>query len=394
MAAQVYLNSLTIGIVLFVAYYLQGIVYPSGSIISQGILLIFLLLGLSSFINSLLYRRNPNFVSFFILFYLMIALWYIISPKTVYGTINEAIGAVSTLGQFKSASIFSLSFFIAYSNALRNSVADTSIFKFAVTFFILALLRYLYSKFTLSQENESFTNNAGYYFVAFLPLIPIVVKQHKIIGFLMMLISIIAVFASAKRGAILCLLVVGIFAFIYYVRSNKLSAKHIIIAILCLCGVGILGYYSYQSNDYLIGRMEYMQEEGIGTRSIAYSILWNHWKADTNLFTFLLGNGTAATVGIWGNFAHNDWLEILIDHGFLGVILYIMLFMALFVYIKNVNLNFNYKLALYLCLIVWFLKTIFSMSYTDTANAFFMFMLGAVIGSYERQKHISNIQKN
>ena len=377
------INSLSIAITIYVIYLLQGIVYPSGSIISQGLLLLFLIIGFISFVNTAFRGDNPRIVTMFIVFYAMIVLWYILSPKTVYGTVNEAIGEVSTLGQFKSASVVFFSFFIAY-RYVKNTPEDrTSITIIAIIFYALALLRYFYSKSELLEERESFTNNAGYYFVALLPFIPVVFKRHRVLGVLMMLISLLTILASAKRGAILCLIVVAIFSLFYYLKSNTISVKELVGSLILFSAVLFLGYDSYISNDYLVSRIENTQEIGLGNRAIAYSSLWNHWYTDTNLFTLIFGNGSAASVEVWGNFAHNDWLEILIDYGLVGVIVYLILFITFYNYIRKSNFEFSYMLAMYICLIVWFLKTIFSMGYTDSANAFFMFYLGIIIGRIE-----------
>lgn len=386
---------LTIAIVLFVFYLLQGIVYASGSIISQGVLLFFLMIGFGCLLRTMMQSHNPLTVQIFVVFYIMILLWYILSPKTVYGTINEAIGAVSTLGQLKNASIFFLSFFIAYGCSIgHKNINYPYIFKMSIAFFILILIRYFFSKSILSAEREYFTNNAGYYFIAYLPFIPIILKKHRIVAILMMLISIIIVFLSAKRGAILCLIVSVIFSFIYYLKSYGLSMKHFILLFAIICACGILGYNLYISNDYLMYRIENTKELGIGSRTLAYSMLWQHWYTDTNILTLLFGNGTAATVSVWGNYAHNDWLEVLINYGMIGVLVYLSLFIALYIFIRKSEIDFNYKLSMYICFIVWLLKTLFSMGYTDTANAFFMFILGIIIGQIQNNRKYKSYEKN
>ena len=389
------INILTIAIVLFVFYLLQGIVYPSGSIISQGVLLLFLMIGFGCLLRTMMQNHNPQVIQIFVVFYIMILLWYILSPKTVHGTINEAIGAVSTLGQFKNASIFFLSFFIAYYCSIgHKNINDSYIFKISIAFFILILMRYFFSKSILSAEREDFTNNAGYYFIAYLPYIPIILKKHRIVAILMMLISIVIVFVSAKRGAILCLLASVVFSFIYYLKSYRLYKKYVILLFAIICAFGILGYNLYISNDYLMYRIENTKEVGIGSRTLAYSILWQHWYTDTNILTLLFGNGSAATVNVWGNYAHNDWLEVLIDYGLIGILVYLSLFIALFIFIRKSEIDVHYKLSMYICFIVWFLKTLFSMGYTDTANAFFMLLLGIIIGQIQNNRKYISYEKN
>ena len=65
------INILTIAIVLFVFYLLQGIVYPSGSIISQGVLLLFLMIGFGCLLRTMLQNHNPLGIQIFVVVGLM-----------------------------------------------------------------------------------------------------------------------------------------------------------------------------------------------------------------------------------------------------------------------------------------------------------------------------------
>lgn len=381
------LNWLGVAIILYILYFLQGILYSSGGILSQFILFLFLFIGFLCFISVSFSRKKPAIVTMFIIFYVIIAIWYLLSPKIVVGTMNEAIGEVRTIEQFKASSIFFMSFFVAYYSSYNRNIKESNILIITFAFFILATLRYIFIK-DFHSYSDGFTNNGGYYYVALLPYIPILFKRNKIIGIILLIVSIIGIFASAKRGAIVCLLCAIIFVFIYYIKVYKKSFKRIFPALLILCCIVIVGYYSYISNDYLVERIEFTQKEGVGARSTAYSLLFNHWFSDTNLVTIIFGNGSAATVEVWGNYAHNDWLEILIDYGLFGLIIYMLLFISFFLYIKQTSVELYYKIAIYICLIVWFLKTIFSMGYTDTSNSYFMFLLGIIIGGIERQKKV------
>ena len=174
-----------------------------------------------------------------------------------------------------------------------------------------------------------------------------------------------------------------------------MTFKRVFAILLLLAAAATFIYYSIESNEYLMSRIEKTQSEGIGQRSIAYVALWNHWSSDTNLFTFLFGNGMAQTITVWGNYAHNDWLELLIDNGLLGVVIYLMLFVLAFMYIRKMNIGRLYKLSAYLCLIIWFLKTVFSMGYTSMMNVMICFLLGLIIGKNEfaKRNYIRNAVK-
>ena len=383
-------NFLTIAILLFVIYFLQGFLYPTGSIISQFSILLFLIIGFFSFIKTLLRLNNPFFVKVFIAFYIILLLTFLLSPKTVIGTKNEAIGLVSTFGQFKEISAFVLSFFIAYIFVSKNNINSTYIYWTGIVFFVLSVIRYFFSKDLLLEDREMFTNNAGYFLVAIIPYIPFLIEKKKSIGVIISVLVTGLIIASAKRGAIVCLIASILFMLLYYLKSHKITIKHIIVTLIVFSISAIFVYYAVTSNEYLMMRIVKTQDEGIGQRSIAYLTLWQYWSSETNILKFLFGNGMTQTVTVWGNYAHNDWLELLIDNGLVGVILYMLFFISAFAYIRKMKIESIYKLSAYLCLIIWLLKTIFSMGYTSIMNVIFCLLLGMIIGINELKKR-SNI---
>lgn len=381
----------------FVAYYMQGMLYPSGSIISQGFLLLFLLIGFVFFVKLIpSIPSNPRFVNIWILFFLMLCFCFLLSPKTVYGSINEAIGTVSTSAQFKGIAMFSLSFFTAYAIARRQQFSDKWIFWIAMIFLAMSVPRFFYQLVTLTEaketESDGVTNNAGYIILSVFPYLALTLKRYKIMTAISALIIITIVIMSSKRGAIVILLTMLLFSLYYYFKTHKISFKSIAGVFIAVILLGAVIYNQYESNDYLQRRMEKTSEEGIGTRDLAYSMLFNHWINETNFFKFTFGNGTAQSIEVWGNYAHNDWLELLIDNGVLGVILYATIFISLNRYIRKSKLPPNYRLAIHLCVIYWLLKSIFSMGYMQETGAILLFLLGIIIGNYEQKKYIHQKQ--
>ncbi len=381
-------NRLNISIILYVVYYLQGVLYPSGSFFSQFFILIFLLIGIQSLCKTVLYNKNPLFIRVWLILYLVLAFSFIVSPKIVYGTLYESIGTVETFDQFKGMSIFCLSLFIPFSHIRKYGIKDSYISNITIIFFILMLIRYFFNKDILSIERDSFTNNVGYFAISVLPYIIFFFKKNRIIALIMFISITLIVIDSAKRGAIVCLAISVLFSVVYYLRMNKLSLKRLCLLLLLMCAFAVVAYYGVMRNEYLQMRIETTHEDGIGTRSIAYYVLWHHWMSETNLIKLLFGNGISGSVSVWGNYAHNDWLELLIDNGLIGVLLYATFFCSTFVYVNHIKLSFSYKCSAYLILIIWVLKTFFSMGYTEGTNAVYIILLGIILGNNEyRKKH-------
>lgn len=161
--------------------------------------------------------------------------------------------------------------------------------------------------------------------------------------------------------------------------------KAILLAVVLFLGAGYLIYYAYESNEWLLSRIEFMQNEGIGGRGVAYPVLLGHWYNDTNFWTLMFGNGMAQTVTVWGNFAHNDWLELLICNGVVGVVLYLMIFVGLFRFIYRSSLSSWVRLSAYLCMLIWFLQSLFSMGFTSMSNVEYILLLGLIVGSEKVQ---------
>lgn len=78
-------------------------------------------------------------------------------------------------------------------------------------------------------------------------------------------------------------------------------------------------------SDYFNHRIEQTLEGDSSNRDVIYGGLIIHFLDETNALKLFLGNGAQATLKIHGGFAHNDWLELLINNGIIGALIYILL---------------------------------------------------------------------
>lgn len=319
-------------------------------------------------------------VKWFMFFTVLLTITYLISPKIVNGRLFEKIGEIGTFGQFKNEIGFCLMFFIGYYISRFTRPGKDTFFIVAIILTLINIGIYTYTVHSLALlfGKDENTINTAYNFVALLPIYVFAFKHHPkgVIGLL--LVSTFYVMLGAKRGAIVCLLSSVLIAFYWYSKNSngllkKIFAFFIVTTLLCLAG------YWCINNMYLMERLEYMESSGIGMREVGYPVMLNHWLYDNNVFYQMFGNGTAQTVNIWGNYGHNDWLELLIDNGVFGVIVYICLFVySIRFAIKHIH-NTDTKLAAFLCIVIWALKTVFSMGYTDLYSGIITFMLGYCI---------------
>lgn len=80
-------------------------------------------------------------------------------------------------------------------------------------------------------------------------------------------------------------------------------------------------------------------------RDILYSTYWSHYINNDNIVQLLFGEGAYHTENILHLKAHNDWLELLIDCGLCGAILYFVYWYSFFKMWKKVR-SFMYIIRL------------------------------------------------
>ncbi len=371
-------------VLLILLYFLQGILYPSGSFVSQTLIALWLLLGIVCYGRVALCRDNLAMVNWLVIFYAIQSITFIVSPKVVNGVDYEAIGEVGTIAQFKEVSAFVLSFMVMYLVARRSGGFDEKGVRYiCYAFLLLSVFRFFYVQELLQVEKmqERVTNNVSYFFVGLLPYFPYLLKRNKYLGGVLLSMVIGIVMYSAKRGAIVAMLVMLAFSVIYYAHNIRFTTKNMVAmaGLLCVLIGGIC--YAYYSNDWLVSRIDRMSVVGMGGRGIAYPLLFNYWCNDGNFWTMMFGNGMSQTVTVWGNYAHNDWLELLINNGVLGVVVYGMIFITAFRFIYRSTLSVESRWAACLCLIVLLVQSVFSMGYAAISNSLYMMLLGLIVGS-------------
>lgn len=374
-------KGLYIFIVLFSLYFAQGILYPVGTFISQILLLLLLIWGFVSMIKTIKLRQKPSIVRIFTFFSLMLIVTWLVSPKIVNGTVLEMIGKVRTFAQFKDEMGFCLMFFIGFNISKFTHATKNTFLIISIILTFLSVVNFTYTSIQLSNltGREENTVNTAYNFVSLLPLYAMAFKNHPkaITGILF--ICVFYVILGAKRGAIVCLCASLLYGFYWYNHNYKLGTLKRVLALFLILGLFAIAYYWYTQNEYLVDRVSYTEENGIGMREIGYAVMFNHWINDKNILSQLFGNGTSQTINVWGNYGHNDWLELLIDNGLLGVSIYALVFVFAFYFVIKKISDPILQLTSFLCVIIWFLKTCFSMGYTDLFSGIITFVLGYCI---------------
>ena len=269
-------------------------------------------------------------------------------------------------------SIFPIYAFYMY--AKNKKISENSLCIILFILLLLSTLSYwlnyqdqLISAILRGSDNEEFTNNTGYLFLSCVPLLFFFKK--KLIQYMLLAYAYYYIIISMKRGAIL----IGLFTLIYFLykrynNADKRERYGIVCFTLILAIVGSCFLQSfYLSSDYFQSRFESTLSGNASNRDVFYPKLIQYYMYQTSFFEFIFGFGADYTIKILGNYAHNDWLEILINNGFLGFFIYLFLYISLFrsYLIKRKNMPDHVRNAFFVTIFIMASKTLFSMSYSS-----------------------------
>ena len=153
--------------------------------------------------------------------------------------------------------------------------------------------------------------------------------------------------------------------FLYLLRNSKRSAVVGIIVSMFIA-LGIV-YYIYQSmmdsSAYFQARVEDTLEGDSSGRDNIYAFFFEYYMEETTTEQQLVGLGANATLDIFGQYAHNDWLEIAINQGLLGLIIFLVFWLVFFAVCLRKHPDSRIRTTLCMLFAIFFLKSFFSMSY-------------------------------
>lgn len=237
-----------------------------------------------------------------------------------------------------------------------------------------------------ASEDEDITNNAS---VAFLMLLPMAfLMKNQLQKWITVLVCLFFILSSAKRGNILAA-AIPVVMFVYSaLKGSRRSGIKIVLVLALVVAASIMTYRWIINNDYLMQRIEKTQEGNSSGRDVIYAGAWHAWY-DSDSFVYLLfGRGFDGVIKLEAtqhHRAHNDWLEALVDYGFLGVLLYLVLFITLFLQVRRIK-SFEMRMAVLSGLLIWFFKTFYSMGFTEETLSVAMISMGTALGWYKTER--------
>lgn len=366
-------------------YFLQGGFFPRGIVFTKIICLILLLASFYHFIKVNLNYKLPKY---------FVGLNVLLFSFAIYGLL--ALFGVTTHplpGEYlKSIFISLLPIYSFYYFTKQGYLSESKISILIFVFFFFSIVNFygrIYSRILIFTEDHiDFTNNSGYLFI---PLIAAssLLKSNKITQYVLLCTSLFFSIQSSKRGTIIICVICLIWFIFKDLRGKSLKQKtSVMSAFLAVAMLGYVFFDRHLSESYAFQRKLQEFEEGRGSgRESLYSTFLDYQWNDTTPFQFIFGSGANATLDVSTNYAHNDWIEIIVNQGLIGVLIYlfywILFYREAFVREKDPTI----KLALQLVFIDYFMRTFFSMSY-EAMTTSATFVLGYCLAKENKNEQI------
>lgn len=363
MASKKYLNVCNIYIALWVINIVQSL-YWNSSVLSLACSVPLMLMSLYSLFQIVQRYHVKNAMKALLVFFLIMCIYGIgllitqdaagQDPKSFLLMLFNSLGPVFAFFTF------------AMSGQLTKKTMKISVW----IFLVIAILSYFaYEKKALdllvNNRYEEITNNSTYFFVALFPFLFLFDK--KIIQYALILCIMVFVISGMKRGAILT----GLLLLLWFITRSFRNATGVQKCLVLLGTVAVVFVgiryveYLFSTSDYFQYRVNDTLEGHSSGRNKLYSVYWNHFLNNSNLIQTLFGEGAYHTENILGYKAHNDWLELLIDCGVFGVLMYFIYwcrFLKQWIASRRNPILYSIFGA---CLCFTFVRTFFSMSFSD-----------------------------
>ncbi|MBQ7448854.1 MAG: O-antigen ligase family protein [Paludibacteraceae bacterium] len=223
-----------------------------------------------------------------------------------------------------STPLFSLYVVYIYS---RTHTLDISFHTSIFIGFLILCIQYL-QIYNISNLFYKAHLTVAYYPMYFFPLV--MLNPNKRLRAIATFIILLVIVSSIKRGGILSFSL-GLIAYLFVQQrnDNKSNTKKLFIIIITIAvATAIVLYLITLLQSNIFDRFASISSDG-GSNRIP---LWKHvitMISKSNVYDFIIGHGHNSVVAhnyLYGVSAHNDFLEIQYDYGFISFVLYISAF--------------------------------------------------------------------
>lgn len=325
-------------------------------------------------------KRKDKVLKWMMLFVIWTIIVWFVTPKQIN---TAGMGIISTLTMVQYTLIIMTTTFTAMAFKQSGVLKDSYIILFYIALFVLLVMNFFFESSVALFDTEA-TNNLSYPIVSLMPLTIFFWKKKPICWTLIIFILIMSL-VSLKRGAIVCCVAfILLIVYMYLKEQGKIKLKTVISLSIVSCVIYYIGAHFLEGSDALQHRIEDTFEGNMSSRDYIYKNIIDRWH-DSGLFHQLFGNGPIATTK-FGNYAHNDWLEVMYDFGVVGLLFYVLfIFGIFFFWFRRKNTPIQCKCAFILVFSYYVLRSTFSMSFYVLDTILVMFAFGYFLAECNTQ---------
>ena len=243
----------------------------------------------------------------------------------------------------------------------------------------------------MNNRFDRLANNVSYIFLGLVPAV-FFFNKKPFLQYAILIISGFFIVSSVKRGAIL-IFAISLVWYIYRsinTASIKRKRRAMFVGIVLIAAGYLFITYMLENSTYFAMRMDSTMEGDDSGRNRLYTRFINNLGNETSFLHLLFGNGADGTLKIAGQYAHNDWLEIAIDTGFFGILIYVVYWITYYKTWKSHKFNPILYSSIGMLFIIYFFMTLFSMSYNSVSYGS-SFILGYCLAMGWLEQHNQSV---
>ena len=370
-------------------YFLQEALMIRG-IIAQSILVVLFLLSFLSFVIVNLHYRTGLYIKWLNVMLMVLSIYGfipIIGDWTMAGSGKVGVSWMTYL-YLQNVYISVLPIYFFYYTALTRRMSWVKIFNIYIAFLLFSIFMYYqyYNSVSKLLDSEEITNNAGYFFVPLIPMLQLL-RIKDIWKYFLLIIIFGYLLMAMKRGAVVAGAVMTIMFMTHHFKNVSWKKKFylLILSIIVLFAIYYFTIYLYAGSNYFQGRIKQTLSGDSSGRNDMYRVYISYFLARTSILEFLIGNGANSTYVLFGDYAHNDWIEFAINQGVLGIIMYLTYWIFFIREWKNYNGDKDHANTLGDIIVAYFLISLYSMSFDGTPTAA-AFCIGYCLAMNEKAK--------
>lgn len=336
--------------------------------------------------------HHPPYIKGLNLLVLMFSIYgfalILMNPSTIYYSMGGK--SMPSYNYIKAIYLSILPIYAFYYFSLKGYLTAKRLRWWAVVFCISCVVSYYHNMqqallklMERGSSREEITNNVGYIFLSLIPIWALF-RKRPLLQYAGLAFCMAFILMGMKRGAILIGGVVVLYLIWQIIKNAR--GKQRVIVILLTAVLAVAGVYfvidMMTSSDYFLQRLAATKEGDTSGRDNLYSFFWTYFTEKAGFLHFLFGRGANGTLEIYYNYAHNDWLEIAVNQGLLGIVVYVVYWKQFYSTWRQ-STNIEAKTILALVGIIYSAKTIFSMSYGDMTYVCTS-VLGYALATYKK----------